>query len=128
MVAHRIRRTSPSAASNTADGLAGSLRLAGTGTQVSLWNRLSELRMPTLVMAGELDTKFVDIGRQLASLVPEAVFASIAEADHAAHLQHPDARAGLAAAVAGDQATLSADAFAEPLSRRAPGRWPSAGR
>jgi 2-succinyl-6-hydroxy-2,4-cyclohexadiene-1-carboxylate synthase len=75
---------------NTADGLAGSLRLAGTGTQVSVWNRLPELRMPTLVMAGELDTKFVDIGRQVASLVPEAVFASIAEANHAAHLQHPD--------------------------------------
>lgn len=76
---------------NTADGLAGSLRLAGTGVQVSLWNRLPELTMPTLVMAGERDSKFVAIGRQLAESVPEGRFASIADADHAAHLQQPDA-------------------------------------
>ena len=76
---------------NTADGLSGSLRLAGTGAQVALWSRLPELMMPTLVMAGERDTKFVAIGRQLAAAVPEAVFASIADADHAAHLQQPEA-------------------------------------
>jgi 2-succinyl-6-hydroxy-2,4-cyclohexadiene-1-carboxylate synthase len=76
---------------NTADGLAASLRLAGTGTQVSLWSRLGELTMPTLVLAGERDTKFVAIGRQMAAAMPEAVFASIAEADHAAHLQRPAA-------------------------------------
>ncbi|MEO5899995.1 MAG: alpha/beta fold hydrolase, partial [Ilumatobacteraceae bacterium] len=53
---------------NTAAGLASSLRLAGTGAQVSLWSRLAQLAMPVLVMAGERDTKYVDIGRQLASL------------------------------------------------------------
>ena len=38
---------------NTADGLAGSLRLAGTGTQEPLWDRLRRARrMPMLVMAG----------------------------------------------------------------------------
>lgn len=76
---------------NTAAGLASSLRLAGTGTQLSLWGRLPELTMPTLLLAGERDTKFVAIARQMAQLIPEAQFASIADADHAAHLQHPAA-------------------------------------
>jgi 2-succinyl-6-hydroxy-2,4-cyclohexadiene-1-carboxylate synthase len=74
---------------NAADGLAGSLRLAGTGAQVPLWNRLPTLAMPVLVMAGERDTKFVDIGRQIAAEVREGTFASIADADHAAHLRQP---------------------------------------
>jgi 2-succinyl-6-hydroxy-2,4-cyclohexadiene-1-carboxylate synthase len=76
---------------NTADGLATSLRFAGTGAQISLWNRLGELTMPTLLMAGERDTKFTAIGRQMAAAMPGSVFASIADADHAAHLQQPAA-------------------------------------
>ena len=40
---------------NTADGLASSLRLAGTGTQEPLWDRLPELPMPVLLVAGALD-------------------------------------------------------------------------
>jgi pimeloyl-ACP methyl ester carboxylesterase len=76
---------------NTPEGLASSLRLAGTGAQVSLWNRLPELAMPTLVMAGERDVKFGAIGRQMAEAIPDATFASIADADHAAHLQRPAA-------------------------------------
>jgi 2-succinyl-6-hydroxy-2,4-cyclohexadiene-1-carboxylate synthase len=76
---------------NTADGLATSLRMAGTGTQVSLWSRLAELTVPTLLLAGERDTKFTAIGRQMAAAMPSAQFASIADADHAAHLQQPAA-------------------------------------
>ena len=44
---------------NTAAGLASSLRLAGTGTQAPLWARLGELTMPVLVVAGEHDAKFI---------------------------------------------------------------------
>src|ERR1019366_8418989 len=40
---------------NTAGGLAASLRLAGTGTMEPLWDRLAGLTMPVLVVAGELD-------------------------------------------------------------------------
>jgi 2-succinyl-6-hydroxy-2,4-cyclohexadiene-1-carboxylate synthase len=76
---------------NTADGLSGSLRLAGTGAQVPMWGRLRQLGMPTLVMAGERDAKFTDIGRQMAAMIPEATFATIDDADHAAHLQQPAA-------------------------------------
>ena len=37
---------------NTADGLASSLHMAGTGAQGSLWARLRELNMPVLAIAG----------------------------------------------------------------------------
>jgi 2-succinyl-6-hydroxy-2,4-cyclohexadiene-1-carboxylate synthase len=77
---------------NTAAGLASSLRLAGTGAQQPLWDRLAELRMPTLILAGELDLKFSEIGRAMASAIgPTASYASIPAAGHASHLEQPAA-------------------------------------
>lgn len=81
-LAHRRR--------NTAAGLASSLRLAGTGSQPSLWGRLEEITGPVLVLAGSLDTKFTDIGRRLAEQLPDATFATIPGAGHAAHTERPD--------------------------------------
>ena len=83
--------TLPSDERTLRTGLASSLRLAGTGALVSVGNRLPELAMPVLVMAGERDTKFTAIGRQLAGSAQRGTFESIAGADHAAHLQRPDA-------------------------------------
>jgi 2-succinyl-6-hydroxy-2,4-cyclohexadiene-1-carboxylate synthase len=76
---------------NTAAGLASSLRLAGTGSQTSLWGRLGEIEMPVLLLAGELDTKFVEIGQRMAALLPDATFTAIADAGHAAHAEQPAA-------------------------------------
>ena len=76
---------------NTTAGLASSLRLAGTGVQESLWDRLAELSMPVLVLAGEYDPKFVDIGRRMtAAIGPHAAFKLVPNAGHAAHLEQPD--------------------------------------
>jgi 2-succinyl-6-hydroxy-2,4-cyclohexadiene-1-carboxylate synthase len=72
---------------NTSEGLAGSLRHAGTGAQGSLWPRLREMNMPVLTIAGEHDQKFTAIGRQIASSVPQGDFVGIADAGHAPHLQ-----------------------------------------
>lgn len=75
---------------NTAEGLASSLRLAGTGRQEPLWDRLSELAMPVLIVAGSKDPKFSDLGRHLArSIGDNAAFASVPDAGHAAHLENP---------------------------------------
>ena len=77
---------------NTAEGLASSLRLAGTGTQLPLWDRLPELRMPVLVVAGGTDTKFRSLGQRLvASIGDNAELAVIDGAGHCAHLEQPDA-------------------------------------
>jgi 2-succinyl-6-hydroxy-2,4-cyclohexadiene-1-carboxylate synthase len=76
---------------NTAGGLASSLRRAGTGTQQPTWDRLSELSMPVLVVAGADDAKFVALGRRMAeSIGPNATFAAVDGAGHTAHLEQPE--------------------------------------
>ena len=54
----------PSRLTNSAAGLAASLRTVGTGAQAPLWGRLGELDMPVLVMAGALDAKFAASRRE----------------------------------------------------------------
>jgi 2-succinyl-6-hydroxy-2,4-cyclohexadiene-1-carboxylate synthase len=81
---------------NTAEGLAASLRLAGTGAQDPLWDRLEELEMPVLFVAGERDDKFLAIAREMASGVGvNAHVALVPRAGHAAHLERPDAFAAI---------------------------------
>lgn len=77
---------------NTAPGLASSLRLAGTGTQAPSWDRLGDLTMPVLVVAGAEDAKFTALGRRLAeSLGDNATLAVVPGAGHTTHLEAPDA-------------------------------------
>ena len=52
---------------NAPAGLAASLRGVGTGQMESLWDRLPELAMPVLVLAGERDSKFRRLGSRMAA-------------------------------------------------------------
>ena len=72
-------------------GLANSLRAVGTGSMTPLWDRLADLDVPTLVMCGELDAKFVAIGHEMNDLLPASELVVLASAGHAAHLEDPDA-------------------------------------
>lgn len=74
---------------NTTAGLASSLRLSGTGTQVPLWDGLSGLTMPVLALVGEHDMKFAAIAERMAEQISDGAFAQIHGAGHAAHLQQP---------------------------------------
>jgi 2-succinyl-6-hydroxy-2,4-cyclohexadiene-1-carboxylate synthase len=74
---------------NSAAGLASSLRMTGAGTQDPLWERLGELHMPVLAIAGALDHKYTATLREAADVVRHARFEVIADAGHAAHLQDP---------------------------------------
>ena len=71
-------------------GLANSLRATGTGSMTPLWDRLGALDVPTLLMCGELDTKFVAIGHEMNNLLPASELVVLAGAGHAAHLEVPD--------------------------------------
>ena len=72
---------------NTAAGLASSLRLAGTGTQEPLWDRLPALTMPVLLVAGALDPKFVAAAERMAGLIPHVTLAVVDGAGHTVHLE-----------------------------------------
>jgi len=77
---------------STVQGLAASLRRCGTGMQDNLWPRLHELRMPVLVVAGALDTKFAAIAQEMVPLIgPHAALALVPDAGHTAHLEQPEA-------------------------------------
>ena len=75
---------------NRASGLAQSLRGAGTGVQPPLHARLPTLRIPVLLIAGELDTKFTTIARFMAQALPHAQLCIVPGAGHAVHLERPE--------------------------------------
>jgi len=76
---------------NTVDGLASSLRLAGTGTTPPRWGELATLTAPTLIVVGSLDVKFAALGQRLAAGIgPSATLAIVDGAGHAVHLERPE--------------------------------------
>ncbi len=74
---------------NNPIGLANSLRGMGSGAQPSLWHKLSNLTMPVLLIVGELDTKFVKIGQEMAALMPNVQLEVMTGAGHMVHLERP---------------------------------------
>ena len=74
----------------TVDGLASALRLLGTGVQEPVWDRLGELKVPVLLMAGEHDSKFSALAfRMVAGIGDNAGISFVPGAGHAAHLERP---------------------------------------
>lgn len=70
-------------------GLANSLRGMGTGSQPSLWERLPELHLPTLLLVGELDPKFTTLNQQMVDLIPHVRLVVLPSAGHTPHLEQP---------------------------------------
>jgi 2-succinyl-6-hydroxy-2,4-cyclohexadiene-1-carboxylate synthase len=70
-------------------GLANSLRGMGAGRQEYLMPRLEELKIPTLLMAGELDTKYSGLAYDMAALIPDTAVVVTPKAGHAVHLEQP---------------------------------------
>ncbi len=84
------RATSRRLAANTCAGLASSLRTLGSGTQEPLWDRLAEIRMPALLMAGENDSTYREVCRESArAMGGTSDFLVIEGAGHALHLEQP---------------------------------------
>ncbi len=72
-------------------GLANSLRGMGTGQQPSLWPHLPALQLPTLLLAGALDNKFMTINQQMVAQMPNSILEVIKGAGHTIHLERPSA-------------------------------------
>ena len=76
---------------NDPRSLAAALAGLGTGTLPSLWSDLGQLQLPVLLIAGERDTKFVDIARRMSGSLPDVRIAVVPDVGHAVHLEAPDA-------------------------------------
>lgn len=76
---------------SSASGLASALRALGTGAQLPNWERLGQLAVPILVLAGERDEKFVALGQRLASATGgHGLFVLVPGAGHAACFEQPE--------------------------------------
>jgi 2-succinyl-6-hydroxy-2,4-cyclohexadiene-1-carboxylate synthase len=80
--AHRLQ--------HTARGLANSLRGMGQGVQPSFADRLPFLRIPTLLVAGELDARYCALGVEMRDLIPGARLVIVPVAGHAVQLERPE--------------------------------------
>jgi 2-succinyl-6-hydroxy-2,4-cyclohexadiene-1-carboxylate synthase len=76
---------------NDPRALAAVLRGVGTGAMTPMWHRLSELTMPAAVLAGERDSKFVELAHRLATALPNAELTIVPGAGHGLTREAPDA-------------------------------------
>jgi 2-succinyl-6-hydroxy-2,4-cyclohexadiene-1-carboxylate synthase len=79
---------------NDPHALARVLRAIGTGEMAPLWNRLGELTMPAVVIAGERDAKFRALGQRMAGRLANAELAVI-PGGHGLVLESPAALVGV---------------------------------
>jgi 2-succinyl-6-hydroxy-2,4-cyclohexadiene-1-carboxylate synthase len=71
--------------------LAAMLRATGQGTLEPLWDRLGDLTIPVLAVAGEDDDKYAAVAARMADALPNGRAALIPGAGHAAHMEQPEA-------------------------------------
>ena len=76
--------------SQTERGLSDSLRYMGTGRQPSWWGKLAELRIPVLLIVGELDEKFININQEMERLFPTVELTIVENVGHAIHVEEPE--------------------------------------
>ncbi len=76
---------------NDPEALAACLGGLGPGSQPSFWDDLRAVRAPVLVLVGEADAKFREIGRAMVEALPGARLEVVPGAGHAVHLEAPDA-------------------------------------
>ena len=74
----------------SARGLAQSLRGAGTGQQESLWDELSTLHMPVLLITGDDDAKFTAAAKRMRERRPATSWVRVPHAGHTVHRDQPD--------------------------------------
>jgi 2-succinyl-6-hydroxy-2,4-cyclohexadiene-1-carboxylate synthase len=82
---------------STAAGLAGALRLLGQGAQPYLGDRLGELGIPVLLVAGADDERYAALARSMGERIPRAEVALVVGAGHALVGERPREVAALLA-------------------------------
>ncbi len=80
---------------NDPSHLAAQLRGLGAGAVEPFWDQLASITVPSLLIAGEDDHRYVAFARRLRACIPNSEVAVIPSAGHAAHLEQPAAVASL---------------------------------
>jgi 2-succinyl-6-hydroxy-2,4-cyclohexadiene-1-carboxylate synthase len=75
--------------------LAHLLRSAGQGVLPGIWDDLPRVGVPVLALAGERDERYAGAARRIAVLAPRGDARTVLGVGHAAHLERPEAVAGL---------------------------------
>jgi 2-succinyl-6-hydroxy-2,4-cyclohexadiene-1-carboxylate synthase len=70
-------------------GLACSLKYFSTGVMPSVWHRLTDIKTPTMAIAGSRDQKYLALASELVTLMPNATL-RIIETSHAPLIESPD--------------------------------------
>jgi 2-succinyl-6-hydroxy-2,4-cyclohexadiene-1-carboxylate synthase len=78
---------------NDPRSLAAALRGLGAGVMAPLWDRLGGLDVPTTVVAGERDPRYVALGRRLATAIAGAQLVIVPSAGHGLPREAPAALA-----------------------------------
>lgn len=74
----------------TVGRLTHQLRVLGQGEQAPLWDRLGELEMPVLIVCGQWDRTYTDLGARMADGIgANAQLVVVPKAGHALHLERP---------------------------------------
>jgi 2-succinyl-6-hydroxy-2,4-cyclohexadiene-1-carboxylate synthase len=74
---------------NNRIGLANILRGFGTGRMEPAYNSMNKIKIKTLLISGELDSKFTDLNNEMVKLFPNASHTNIKNAGHNTHLEEP---------------------------------------
>ncbi|MEO7041899.1 MAG: 2-succinyl-6-hydroxy-2,4-cyclohexadiene-1-carboxylate synthase [Gemmatimonadaceae bacterium] len=74
---------------NSPLGLANSLRGAGSAADPAVVGDLATIRTPVRILAGELDSKYVELGAAMKASIPRAEFDIVQGAGHMTHLEQP---------------------------------------
>ncbi len=80
---------------NSKTGLANSLRGFGTGKMPFLLDQIKKIKCKTLLITGELDSKFTSINSEMVDVFPDAKHIVIKKAGHNTHLEKPAEFAGV---------------------------------
>lgn len=75
---------------NNPIGLSNSLREFGTGRMPDLYHQLNKFNARTLLLTGELDTKFTSLNKRVVKKFPAAEHKIIKNAGHTIHLEEPE--------------------------------------
>jgi len=69
--------------------LAKIIRDLSPGRQLPLWSKLADLPMPVLLVAGELDSKYVELLTTMQPQIPQAKLVILPQSGHNVHYEQP---------------------------------------